>query len=146
MMGLIDIHKPLTIGMTYDPKWVIEGTLAISSRSGHRSEDVSISVVESWIEKILKMEIKSIICFLAEDQLDFYARIPSGLLGHYRNSGFEVLHLPEEDYLHPPLSEENLRKTVSGFKELEKPVLIHCSAGRDRTGLAVRTILERATL
>jgi|TARA_B100001996_G_C18544375_1_gene548244 protein tyrosine phosphatase (PTP) superfamily phosphohydrolase (DUF442 family) len=131
--------------MAYEPEWVIEGTLAKSSRPGHRSEDVSTSVVDSWIDKVEKMGIKSIICFLAENQLDFYARIPSGLLGHYRNSGFGVLHLPEEDYLHPPLSEANLRKAVSAFEELEKPVLIHCSAGIDRTGLAVRTIIERTT-
>ena len=95
--------------MGYDPKWVIEGTLAKSSRPGHRSTDVPISVVDSWIEKALSMEIKSIICFLTEDQLAYYARIPSGLLGHYRNFGFEILHLPEEDYLNPPLSEGNLR-------------------------------------
>jgi protein-tyrosine phosphatase len=132
--------------MGYEPKWVIDGILAKSSRPGHRSENVSIDTVESWIEKAKNMEINSIICFLAERQLDFYSGIPSGLLEYYRKSGFEVLHLPEKDYLSPPLSEETLKRAVSGFEELEKPVLIHCSAGIDRTGLAIRTILDRVTI
>ena len=50
--------------------------------------------------------------------------------------------MPEEDYRSPPLSDETLERAVSGFEELEKPVLIHCSAGIDRTGLAIRTILD----
>ena len=129
--------------MGYDPIWEVEGILARSSRPGHRSEDVPIAIVDSWIERALNMGIKSLICFLAEGQLDFYSTIPSGLLDYYRNSGFEVLHLPEEDNLSPPLSEETLRKAVSGFEELEKPVLIHCSAGIVRTGLALRTIRNR---
>ena len=128
--------------MGYEPKWVVEGVLAKSSRPGHRSESVSIDTVHSWIEKTRDMGIRSIICFLAERQLEFYSGIPEGLLGHYRNSGIEVLHLPEEDYRSPPLSDETLERAVSGFEELEKPVLIHCSAGIDRTGLAIRTILD----
>lgn len=132
--------------MGYEPKWVIDGILAKSSRPGHRSENVSIDTVESWIEKVKNMGINSIICFLAERQLDFYSGIPYGLLEHYRKSGFEVLHLPERDYLEPPLSEETLKKAVSGFEELEKPVLIHCSAGIDRTGLAIRNIEDRISM
>ena len=130
--------------MGYDPEWVLEGILAKSSRPGHRSENVSIGTVDSWIEKAKKMGVNSIICFLADSQLDFYSGIPSGLLEHYRNSGLEVLHLPEDDYLSPPLSDENLSRAVSGFEELEKPVLIHCSAGIDRTGLAISTILDKS--
>ena len=132
--------------MGYEPKWVIDGILAKSSRPGYRSENVSIDTVDAWIEKVKNMEINSIICFLAERQLDFYSGIPYGLLEHYRKSGFEVLHLPEKDYLSPPLSEETLKKAVSGFEELEKPVLIHCSAGIDRTGLAIRNIEDRISM
>ena len=132
--------------MGYDPKWVIDGLLAKSSRPGHRSENVPIEIVESWIKKTKDMGINSIICFLAERQLNYYSEIPTGLLEYYKKSGFEVLHLPEKDYLSPPLSEETLKKAISGFEELEKPVLIHCSAGIDRTGFAITNILDKISL
>lgn len=45
----------------------------------------------------------------------------------------QALHLPISD--HEMLSDENLFKIIAFLKEAPKPVLIHCRAGADRTGL-----------
>ena len=129
--------------MAYPPEWVSEGVLAKSSRPGHPSKTgISQSIVDSWIAEAKDMGIKSIICFLSDDQLPFYSELPNGLLSYYEEAGFEVAHIPQTDYTNPPLSDENIRRAISRFDELEKPVLIHCSAGISRTRMAVRKILE----
>ena len=131
--------------MSYGPEWVIEGILARSSRPGYPAEAVPIETIDSWIGRVREMGVNSVICFLAEEQLDFYPGASGGLLGRYIESDLVVLHLPEKDHLRPALSDENLSKAVSGFAELQKPVLVHCSAGIDRTGLAIRAIMDEAT-
>ena len=87
------------------------------------------------------MGIRSIICFLSEDQLPFYSGLPSGLIQYYRDAGFNVAHIPEEDYTSRPLSEGKAALAAAAFENLEKPVLVHCSAGIARTGVAIEAIL-----
>ena len=129
--------------MSYDPEWVLIEELAKSPRPGY-PDRVSINreVVDEWIEKVKDMKISSIICFLSDDQLPFYSGLPSGLIQYYRDAGFDVAHIPEADYKTPPLSEEGVREAVISFEKLQKPVLVHCSAGLARTGMAIDAILH----
>ena len=98
-------------------------------------------MVDEWIKEVKDMGIRSIICFLSDDQLPFYSGLPSGLIQYYRDAGFDVTHIPEEDYKSPPLSEEGAALAATAFEGLEKPALVHCSAGIARTGVAIEAIL-----
>ena len=126
----------------YPPEWVLPELLAKSPRPGYpESEGISKEAVDEWIENIRAMGVRSIICFLSDHQLAFYSNLPSGLIQYYRDAGFDVAHIPEDDYKSPPLSEEGVREAVASFERLQKPVLVHCSAGLARTGVAIDAIL-----
>ena len=126
----------------YPPEWVLPELLAKSPRPGYpESEGISKEAVDEWIENIRAMGVRSIICFLSDHQLAFYSDLPSGLIQYYRDAGFDVAHIPEDDYKSPPLSEEGVREAVASFERLQKPVLVHCSAGLARTGMAIDAIL-----
>jgi len=109
---------------------------------------VSTIEVDAWLAEIREMGIESIICLLSSDQLPFYDQVPGGLVDFYRAAGFTVEHIPAQDSQRPPLTTDHLRQVWSAYQALPKPVLVHCSAGRDRTGLAIghiQTQLERAS-
>ncbi len=127
-------------------KWIIEGKLASSSRPGYdgsRRAPVEQEVVEDWLAVAQSMKIQSIICLLAEEQLSLYASLRTSLPEFYRSCGFQVAHVPALDHQSPPLTPEALLQIWEEYQRLPKPVLIHCSAGYDRTGAAVSFILKR---
>jgi protein tyrosine/serine phosphatase len=119
----------------------IRSRLFATSRPGYDygvNAPVTAEVVADWIAKVNARGVISIICLLNEQHLRLYEAMPQGLLAAYRNAGFEVRHVPVVDHQQPPLSESELSEVERHFNELPEPILIHCSAGIDRTGNAVR--------
>jgi protein tyrosine phosphatase (PTP) superfamily phosphohydrolase (DUF442 family) len=107
--------------------------------SGGGKKPVGMGEVQRWIESAQSLGITSIICLLADEHLRLYP--DADLLGIYRAAGFEVRHIPVTDHRRPPLTPQQLAEVLRAWQEVSQPVLIHCSAGIDRTGAAVEHIL-----
>jgi protein-tyrosine phosphatase len=91
-----------------------------------------------------KQGFKSIISLMSEDEVAFYAKLELGatdLLDFYRKQGFEVAAIPWKDPAHVRSNPSALkakeakvcRQAIQDFDRLPKPVLLHCSAGVDRS-------------
>ena len=132
------------------PNWVIEGVLATSPRPGFSpGPELTVidGVVERWLDEAQAFGIRSIICLIAGDQLWLYRKaVPEGLIARYESSGFAVTHIPTEDQQTVPFTGEQYERAWHGFRTMPKPVLVHCSAGMDRTGRVVRHILDHLSL
>lgn len=102
--------------------------------------DVDPAEVEAWLDEARARGIRSILCLLDEKQLAYYGRLPGGLLAAYRQAGMAVASLPVPDLQTPPIPDADLRRAWQAFLDLPAPLLVHCSAGIDRTGAAVEYI------
>ena len=141
--------------------WPIPGELACSQRplrdhpefaSSNPLPVHSFPLIANWIERICSLGIRSVICLLTPKQLYRYNGFhQDGLLGAYRQAGLCVLQIPVFDEVHPEdtsgcevLGESVFAKAYQGFLELPKPVLLHCSAGIDRSSPVAAQIVLRA--
>jgi protein tyrosine phosphatase (PTP) superfamily phosphohydrolase (DUF442 family) len=129
------------------PAWIRDGELAISPRPGYRPGAefrVPRDTVDVWVAEMQAAGIASIICLLAGDQLPLYEHaLPGGLIEHYRSAGFDVAHIPTADGQREPFTPEQLEAAWTAYQRLPKPVLVHCSAGFDRTGRVIEYVLQR---
>ena len=102
--------------------------------------------VVQWIERIIALGFRSVICLCDAAELRHYEPLalhPDGLLGFYREMGLEVEHIPWPDPAHAQTDAERRRiwaeaasvrlKANDAFEKMKKPVLLHCSAGIDRS-------------
>jgi len=122
---------------------VIPRLLYRTQRPGYPANEVGAASVADLVEQARQLKIRSILCLLAEDQLRFYAGIKGGLLKFYEAAGFVVIPRPVLDHLEPPVPNEVLVQTYSDFLSAEKPLLVHCSAGFDRTGAVIRFLKDK---
>lgn len=135
--------------------WVIPRQLACAHRplrhhpefggSGRDLPKSATPAVLKWAERIKEYGIRSIITLMHPKELRHYDTLDLSspdLLEFYRQQGFEVCHIPWEDPAHRPVSEagsyqEELCRVrleaLRAFNDLPKPVLLHCSAGIDRS-------------
>jgi len=139
--------RQVAIDYSIVPNWVVEGVIATSPRPGYRpgpEHTVGDGVIESWVDEAREFGIASIICLIGGDQLWLYRRVaPEGLVERYRSAGFDVCHIPTADQQTHPFTADEYEHAWESFQRLPKPVLVHCSAGMDRTGRVVGYILER---
>ncbi len=119
-------------------QWAIPGVLARSSRPGNPAEEVVPEDVEEWIRRARWLGIQTIVSFLTDEEVEaYYAHLSVPLHRAYELAGFTVLRLPLEDPWNEDANRLALEQLVAALPQLPSPWLVHCSAGVDRTGLAV---------
>ena len=131
---------------SYSPEWVIEGVIARAQRPGYPLNRPSIETVHQWTTEVLAMGLRSVLCIIDSGQLKYYQEIglPDETLSHYyQRVGLAVSHIDVRDYKTPPLSADELNLVWDEFNRLDKPIIVHCSAGRDRTGAALSHIVSK---
>ena len=134
--------------------WVIPSLLACCHRplrhnrlyggSARHLDSDATPLVHNWAHRVRAYGIRSIICLMSENELAFYERLDlqaKNLLEFYCAQGFEVVSIPWKDPAHVRIDPAALREkerqvsvqALSSFDAIQKPTLLHCSAGIDRS-------------
>lgn len=135
--------------------WVIPGALACAHRPlrhhhefGGSRRDLppeATGAVVHWVDRIVEAGFRSMICLMHLKELKHYSALSldaQDLIAYYQMRGLQVCHKPWDDPAHRPQGErasfeselERIRtESLACFDQLPKPVLVHCSAGIDRS-------------
>jgi hypothetical protein len=134
--------------------WVIPEKLACAHRplrhnrlyggSLRNLAEAATGLLFDWASRVREYGIKSIISLMSSEELALYSRLKLGaedLLAFYRSQGFEVASIPWKDPAHVRRDPKALLakerqvsvEALRYFDSLPKPVLLHCSAGIDRS-------------
>ncbi len=102
-----------------------------------------IEEAKEFGKKMLEHSIRTVIVLLSNEEVrDIYGS-PNALYSAYKSSGMKVEHFPLRDFGVPESNTEMniiLMKLLSILKS-GQDILIHCHAGRGRTGLIVIGLL-----
>ncbi len=134
--------------------WIIPGALACSHRplrhnqiwggSGRNLSREATPLLLEWVDQVREAGIRSILCLMHDKELSYYSALELNapdLIGFYRARGLSTERVPWEDPAYSKTSRDATRKTLlrvredafRTFQAMEKPVLLHCSAGIDRS-------------
>lgn len=135
--------------------WVIPGALGCAHRplrhhpkfGGSRLDlpPEATDAVVRWVDKIVGAGFRSIICLMHPKEIAHYSALrleATDLIAYYRLRDLKVCHKPWDDPAHRAWAErssfeEELKRiqveSLECFDQLPKPVLLHCSAGIDRS-------------
>lgn len=99
--------------------------------------------MDAWVLRARWLGIRTIISFLTDAEVEaYYERLLVPLHLIYSREGFTVLRVPLEDHLNATANQAALTAISDALPGLPSPWLVHCSAGVDRTGMAVKHIVE----
>ena len=93
-MKELNMHNRPSVPELYKPEWVLEGELARSQRPGYPKDKPTFSTMNDWMETVLSLGIKSIICIMDQNQVDKYygiENIGDGGISFYKKNGFSRL-------------------------------------------------------
>jgi len=88
--------------------------------------------------------IRSVINLLSKEEMTVYYRhLGRPLIEYYSDAGLAVRHVSDEDMGVIVPSHVFLDRVLTAFEVLPRPVLVHCSAGAERSALAVDFICNQ---
>ena len=119
--------------------WLPKHLLGRACRPGFGSDRQFIPAtdVSRWIAAVKARGVRSVLCLLNEAELGWYAHLPAGLLGAYRDEGLEAASLPISLNGPGTLTRAELALLDELMLNLPRPVVIHCSAGQVRSRQAI---------
>ena len=125
-------------------KWPIPDVLACSEHPGFPNHTVHVREVDQWLNAVRQRGIRSVINLLSKEEMTVYYRhLGRPLIEYYSDAGLAVRHVSDEDMGVIVPSHVFLDRVLTAFEVLPRPVLVHCSAGAERSALAVDFICNQ---